>query len=293
MNFLIYILVYPLIWIISILPFRILYFVSDIFYILVFYIIGYRKTVVLNNLKLAFPNKTEQELLRLRKKFYHHFVDIFMEMIKSFTISEKEINNRYAYTNTDFLNTLFKDRKSVILISSHYANWEWILNLSEHVKYKCVGAYTKIANPYFNRAVLKSRGRFGVELVQTSKTVRAMINFKKENVQAIYGLLSDQSPQIEKTLYWGEFLGARVPIHTGGEILAKKFDMNMVFMDTKKLKRGHYESTFSLISNETKKHANFQLTDLFIEKMEDQIKRQPEFYFWTHKRFKHMDKAPF
>ena len=292
MKLLIYILFYPLIWIISTLPFRVLYLFSDFLFLLIYYVIGYRKRVVLYNLKLTFPEKSEKEILIIRKKFYHHFVDIFMEMIKSFTISAKEMDKRYIYTNNDYLNELYKDGKSVILMSSHYANWEWILNLTNHVNYKCVGAFTKISNPYFNNAILKSRGRFGVQLVETSKTIRTMISDKKNKVQSIFGLLSDQSPQLNNNTYWSHFLGVKVPIHTGGETLAKKYDMNMVFMDTKKVKRGYYESTFSLITKDAQSYSDYKLTDIFINKVEEQVRNQPEYYFWTHNRFKHKDKVP-
>ena len=135
MNLLVYLLVYPLIWFISILPFRILYYISDFFYLLTYYVIGYRKKIVLSNLKLAFPEKKEQELLEIRKKFYKHFVDIFMEMIKTFTISKKELDKHYTYTNIELIKELKKDGKSVILISAHYANWEWIIGMNSYINY--------------------------------------------------------------------------------------------------------------------------------------------------------------
>ena len=292
MNLLIYIFVYPIIWLISMLPFRVLYFISDLFYFIIFHLVGYRKEVVLNNLKLAFPNKSHTELVEIRKKFYKHFVDVFMEMIKSFTVSKEEVYKRYTYPNIDFLKELCKDGKSMILMGSHYANWEWIMSLDSFVDYKGYAAYTKINNPYFNTKILKSRAKFGTHLLKTSKIIEAMKYNTKNNIQAAYGLLSDQSPQLKKTYYWTSFFGVKVPAHTGAEMLAKRYDMNMVFMNTKKLKRGYYETTFSLITDDANKFPNYELTDLFTKKVEAQVKAQPEYYFWTHKRFKHKDKAP-
>ena len=291
-NFIIFIIVYPIIWLLSILPFRVLYIISDIMYVLVYYIIGYRKKVVLYNLKLAFPEKSIEELKIISKKFYSHFVDVFIEMIKSFTVSKEEVYKRYKFTNIDFFTDLYKDGKSVILVGSHYANWEWIMSLDSFVDYKGYAAYTKVNNQYFNGKVLKSRAKFGTHLIQTSKVVGEIQHNQKNNIQAMYGLLSDQSPQIKRTFYWSEFLGVKVPIHTGAEMLAKRFDMNMVFMDVKKIKRGHYETNFSLISNNTKGIPDYKLTDVFLEKVEKQIRTNPKYYFWTHKRFKHKDKAP-
>lgn len=292
MKLFVYILIYPLIWFVSILPFRLLYVISDIFYMIIYYVIGYRKKVVLENLKLAFPQSSDKELLRIRKKSFRHFVDVFIEMIKSFTISEKEMNRRYTYTNSDFLDELYQDGKSVILLASHYANWEWIVNLSLFVKYQCVGAYTKVNNPYFNKRILKSREKFGVKLVQTTKTIPLIINHHNNNIQSIYGLLSDQSPTLKKAYYWNNFFGVKVPIHTGAELLAKKYNMNVVMMETKKIKRGFYESTFSLLTSDAAKHPNYEITDIFLERTERLVRRKPAYYLWTHKRFKHRDKAP-
>ena len=292
MNLLIYILVYPIIWLISILPFRLLYLFSDFLYLILYYIVGYRKKVVLNNLKMAFPEKKVAELLKIRRKFYHHFVDVFMEMIKTFTISKKQLDKHYTYTNLELIKELKKDGKSVILISAHYANWEWIIGMNSFINYNAIAAYAKIRNPYFNNEVLKTRQKFGVTLKQSSKVPQTMLHNYQQNIQSIYGLLSDQSPRLRNNLYWSNFLGVKVPVFTGGEISAKKYDMNIVFLDTKKIKRGYYETTLSLITNDAQKHKDFELTELYLQKVEKQIRRQPEYYFWTHRRFKHKDKAP-
>ncbi|MCF6182201.1 lipid A biosynthesis acyltransferase [Lutibacter sp.] len=292
MNFIVYILVYPLIWLLSILPFRILYIISDAIYVLLYYVIGYRKKVVLYNLKLAFPNKPEEEIFTIRKKFYHHFVDIFIEMIKSFTVSKEEVYKRYKYTNVELLNEMYKDGKSAILMGPHYANWEWIMSIDSFVGYKGYAAYTKVNNKYFNKKIINSREKFGTHLMQTSKIITEIQYNKKNNIQSMYGLLSDQSPQIHKTHYWRDFFGVKVPVHTGGEMLAKKYDLNVVYMNVKKIKRGYYETTFSLITTNATKYPNYELTDIFIDKVEKQVQNKPEYYFWTHKRFKHKDKAP-
>ena len=292
MNLLIYILTYPIIWFISILPFKVLYIISDGVYLLIYYIIGYRKKAVLDNLKLAFPNKPLNELIETRKKFYHHFVDMFLEMVKSFTISKEGVYKHYKYTNIDFFTELFKDGKSVVLVGPHYANWEWIMSLDSFVDYKGYAAYTKVNNKYFNKKTLKSREKFGTNLVPTSKIISEIIFNKKNNIQAMYGLLSDQSPQLKRTFYWRTFFGVKVPVHTGAEMLAKKYDLNVVYMNVQKIKRGFYETTFSLITNDATKYSDYELTDIFIDKVEAQVRKQPEYYFWTHKRFKHKDKAP-
>ncbi|MFD1294461.1 lysophospholipid acyltransferase family protein [Lutibacter holmesii] len=292
MNLLIFILTYPLIWLLSILPFRILYIISDAIYVLLYYVIGYRKKIVLQNLQLAFPKKSKEELLNIRKKFYHHFVDIFIEMIKTFTAPKELIYKRYTYTNVELLQNLYKDGKSLILVGPHYANWEWIMSLEPFGKYKGYAAYSKISNKYFNNKVLKSRAKFGTVMLPTSKVVPEIVKNELNNVQAAYGLLSDQSPQLKKTHYWSTFFNVKVPIHTGAEMLAKKYNMNMVFIETKKIKRGYYETTFSHVTEDTSQNSPYGLTDDFLRKVENHVSKQPEYYLWTHRRFKHKDKAP-
>ncbi|MBP8793735.1 MAG: lysophospholipid acyltransferase family protein [Lutibacter sp.] len=292
MNYIVYMLVYPIIWLISMLPFRVLYFISDGVYYLLYYVFGYRKKTVAGNLKLVFPEKTDKELKTIEKRFYHHLVDVFIEMLKSFTVSKEAVYKRYTFTNVEIFDELFKDGKSIALVGPHYANWEWIMSLDSFVKYNGVAAYTKINNPYFNNKMLKSRSKFGTNMIQTSRIIAEMQKNKKENVPTIYGLLSDQSPHISKAFYWSKFLGVKVPIHTGAEMLAKRFDMNVVYIATKKIKRGHYETTFSLITDNATSIPDYQITDIFLEKVEAQIRKEPAYYFWTHRRFKHKDKAP-
>lgn len=290
MQLITYILVYPIIWLISILPFKLLYLLSDGISFLFYYVIGYRKELVLNNLRVALPQKTTKELKKIRRKFYRHFVDIFMEMIKSFTISKKSLNKHYTYTNIELFDELYKNGKSTILIGSHYGNWEWIISMNSFVNYKGYAVYAKISNNYFNNKILKSREKFGVNFIQTYKIIPEIKNNYKNNIQSMYGFLSDQSPMLQKTHYWSDFFGVRVPIHTGAEMLAKKYDLNVVFLETRKVKRGHYETTFKLITETPQEYKDFELTDLFLRNTENLIKEAPEFYFWTHNRFKHKDK---
>lgn len=294
MQFLAFILVYPIIWLISILPLRVLYFFSDFIYILVYYIFGYRKKAISENLFLAFPEKTVKERKLIQKKFYSHFIDIFIEMIKSFTISEKQIRKRYTFTNIELVKQLEAEGKSIIIMGSHYANWEWIFILNKYVNKSTLGhaAYTKINNKYFDKQIRASRGRFGTELVITSKIVEVFSKNKKNNVFSMFGLLSDQSPQAHKAKYWSEFMGIKVPIQTGAEHFAKKYDFSVIMMKTKKIKRGYFETDFKLLAKNPTDFKDYEITDLFTRELEKQIREKPEHYFWSHKRFKHRDKVP-
>ncbi|MDX6746362.1 lysophospholipid acyltransferase family protein [Polaribacter sp. PL03] len=292
MQFIVFAITYPFIWLLSKLPMRILYMKSDFFYFLIYYVVGYRKQVVLDNLKLAFPEKPEKELLIIRKKFFKHLMDLMMESVKAFSISEKEILKRYTYENPELVNKYAKEGKSIALVGAHQANWEWSTSLPKVLDMDIYGAYTKLNNKYFEKAVRESRQKFGINGFKTSEMVRGMQQRFSNKEQGAYILLSDQSPQPHKTYYWRAFFNIKVPVHTGAEMLAKKFDLVVINYVTKKVKRGYYKTTFQLITENPKDFENYQITDLYTELTEKNILEQPEFYLWSHKRFKHRDKVP-
>jgi KDO2-lipid IV(A) lauroyltransferase len=272
---------------ISILPFRILYIFSDFIYLIFYYIIGYRKNIVLNNLKIAFPNKSDDEIKVISKKFFHHFVDIFMEMLKTFTISKKEIAKHFYLTNLDEFVDFTERNPNFILMSSHYANYEWILSLNRHFDFPVFGAYKKLKNPYFDNFIKRSRGRFNTKLITTKEFIQLFKNNKENNISGLYGFLNDQSPKLKKSTYYTTFFGKSVPVYTGAEMLAKKYNYPMVYLRTEKIKRGYYRTTVHVLSENPVEIPDFQLTDLFMRNLEKQIVENPEYYFWTHKRFKH------
>lgn len=269
---------------------RLLYIISNFFRFFIFNVIGYRKKVIISNLKLAYPNKTNQEINTLSKKFFKHFIDLIFESIKSFTISEKEMRKRYVYKNVEVINTLVNEGRSIILTGSHHANWELSFGLPLYTNISCYGAYTKIQNPYFEKVIKSSRTKFGYDGVVTKLFNKKLEERVKNNIQSLYILLSDQSPQLHKTRYWSKFLNQRVPIHTGMEILAKKYNLAIVNMSVTKIKRGYYEADFKLITATPKETKDFEITDAYLKATEEHINKQPEYYLWTHKRFKHKDK---
>ena len=292
MHLIIFILVYPVIWLLSSLPMALLYLLSDGLYLLFFYVIGYRKKVVLDNLTLAFPEKEERELLEIRKKFYRHFTDLVVESVKAFTMSKAFVSKRYAFNNPEVVNDLHKKGRSIAFVGAHQANWEWSCSMPMVVDALCFGAYTRMGNKYFDRVIKKSRSKFGFVGYETTKIVQAIKSNFDNGVQGLYLLLSDQSPQIHKTHYWREFMGVKVPIHTGAEMLAKKFDMAVVNYSIKKIKRGCYKVDLEIITETPQQFKNYEITDQYLAIVERNIREQPEYYLWSHKRFKHKDQVP-
>ncbi|WP_396600947.1 lysophospholipid acyltransferase family protein [Algibacter sp. R77976] len=292
MQFLVYILVYPLLWIISILPFRILYLLSDIFYGIVYYIIGYRKKVVYNNIKLAFPSKTEQEILDIRKQFYHHLCDMMFEAIKSITISEAEMQKRFVFTNIEDIHKLEQENRSIVLFMGHYASWEWVFVMQTQIKHKGYVIYKKLSNTYFDVLVRRIRAKYNSYLITTKETFPTLIKAKRNNELTLNGFAFDQSPKLAKAMHWQNFMGKEVPVHVGAEVLAKRLDMATLFLKVKKVKRGYYEADFTDIIRNAKDYKDFELTDLYLKRVEEQIYEAPEYYFWTHKRWKHQGMKP-
>jgi len=287
MQFLIYILIYPFLWLISMLPFPLLYAFSDFIYLILYYVIGYRKKTVRENLAMAFPNLSEKERLIIEKKSFHHLCDMFLEMAKTMTISEKEINKRFKYTNLDVYLDLEKKGKSIALMCAHYASYEWVLSMNNHITFKGYGIYKKIANPYFDKLVKDIRAKFKAYLITTKETKPTIEQNAINKVLGVYGFASDQTPRRSDNLYWYTFMGIETPIHFGAEMLAKRYNMNVINLNVTKVKRGYYEATFEVLSEDVKTVPNYKISEMFMQRVEQQIYKAPEFYLWTHKRWKH------
>jgi KDO2-lipid IV(A) lauroyltransferase len=287
MQFLAYLLLYPILWLISILPFRILYFLSDFIYVIVYYVIGYRKKTVRENLALALPHLSPKERLVIEKKSFQHLCDMFLEMVKTMTISESEMKKRFRFTNLDVYLDLEKKQKSIALMCAHYASYEWVISMNNQIAFEGFAIYKKMNNPYFDKLVRDIRSKFKATLITTKETIPSIRENTKKKKLGVYGFASDQSPKIFSVFHWNSFMGIEVPVHTGAEMLAKKYDMNIVFLKVKKVKRGYYEASFENVFEDVARYPNYEITDQFIQLVEKQILEAPEYYLWTHKRWKH------
>lgn len=292
MQFLVYILVYPFLWLISILPFRLLYAFSDGLYILIYRIFGYRKKTVKDNLRLVFPEKSKEEINSITKKFYHHLCDMVVEAIKSLTISEIEMKKRMVFSNIEEIHNMEQLNKSIVLMCAHYGSWEWIFIMQKYMNHKGYAIYKRLANKYFDRLVKRIRAKYNSYLITTKETIPALVKAQKQGELTINGFISDQSPKADKAFHWNNFMGIKVPVHTGAEMLAKKLDMAVMFFGVKRLKRGYYETSFKTITLTPNEYKNYEITDIFLKLVEQQILEAPEYYLWTHKRWKHRDKVP-
>ena len=213
--------------------------------------------------------------------------DMFLEMIKTMTISEAEMNRRFQITNLGVIHNLEKKNKSIALMCAHYASYEWVISMNNKVDFEGFAIYKRINNKYFDKLIRDIRSKFKATLITTKETIPTIRENNKNHKLGIYGFASDQSPKLSSVFHWNNFMGIEVPVHTGAEMLAKKYDMNVVFLKVKKVKRGFYEASFEGVFENVKEAPNYEITDKFLKLVEKQINEAPEFYLWTHKRWKH------
>lgn len=287
MQLLVYRLVYPILWIISKLPWRLLYILSTIIYILIYHIIRYRRKVVSTNLILAFPEKSNKEIKNICKKFYKHMCDMFMEMIKSLSISKEEMTNRFTIIDQHTFKELQAKNKSIIVLMGHYASYEWAIAAQFVMDFPIVAVYKKIKNPYFDQLAHRIRGKFNTRLIDNHNVIKEITRDKVHGRLCAYGLLSDQSPKLKNALYWTDFMNIKVPVITGGEVLSKRLNMPITYLKVEKVKRGYYQAKFITITDNPKNSDDHYITKTYLQLLEGQIKEKPEYYLWTHRRWKH------
>ena len=290
MQRLVFWLVYPFLWLISRFPFWLFYKVSDLIFFIVFYLVGYRRKTVIENLQLALPNRSEKEYKKISKRSFQHMCDMFLEMVKSISIPNKELKRRYTFTNISEIQRIRDLNKSIILICGHYASYEWINALQLYgLDYRGYGIYKKVQNPHFDKMAKDIRGRFDGELITTSEATRTIKSNQQHGKLGVYAFVADQSPKIGRAKYWSKFMGTTVPIFLGAEKLAKNLDMAVLYLHVEKKARGFYQASFIPITDNAAAEPEFKITNKFLTELEKQIKEKPEYYLWTHKRWKHKD----
>lgn len=289
-NFLYYCL-FSLAKAVSLLPFCVLYALSDLLYYPLYYVIRYRRAIVRRNLTESFPNKTKKEILDIEKRFYHFFVDMMMESVKLLSISQAEIEKRMEFTNIDMVNQLLSEGHSISAFLGHYGNWEWLSTTSLHTteEAEIVLIYHKLRNKAMNRLIIKLRERAGSVCIGMYQTVRFMAEAKSANKACMIGFIADQSPKKREVKYFLRFLNHNAPVLTGTEKATKHFGYEALFASMKRVRRGYYKCTFHKLHDDPKSLPDFELTNLYYKRLEQEIKESPETYLWTHNRFKHAE----
>ncbi len=274
---------------ISYIPFRVIYAVSDILYYPFYYIIRYRRKIVRKNLTESFPDKSIDEIIRIERKFYHFFIDMAFESCKLISISPEKLYQRMKFTNIDVANEKLSKGESVAIFLGHYGNWEWMTSISLWLYKDTVIAqiYRKLRNKAMDKIMRKVRERTGNTCVEMRKTVRYMANAAVDSRPYLIGFIADQSPKRREAKHFVQFLNHNIPVLTGTEKTIKHYGYNPLFLTMKRVKRGYYECELTPLHDNPKSLPDFELTELYFQQLEHEIQQCPEFYLWTHNRFKY------
>lgn len=269
----------------SLLPYRVLYLISDGVYVLMYHVIGYRKKVVLNNIRNSFPEKTEQEHKKIASDFYRHFCDVIVESFKTFTISEQEAMQRMKFANPEILKAYAAENRSVILAGGHYNNWElFAVAIDSLMDHQAIAIYKQLKNKYLDEKMRSTRGKFGLKMIST-KIVKEEFEKEKNNLTATI-FATDQSPSSAKNAYWTTFLNQESAMIFGPERYAKEYNYPILYGRINKLKRGHYQFSFDLISESPEGTVFGEITEKITRLLEQDIRQAPQYWLWTHKRWK-------
>lgn len=281
-------LTYAFFYTLSLLPLRVLYAMSDFEFLIVYHLLRYRRGIVRHNLSTSFPEKTDHEIRHIEKKFYHWFCDYFFEAIKLLSISNQELRRRFIITNSDDIEQCFSEGQDVGTLLGHYCNWEWL---------SCVGiglppervkglVYKPLRNSAMDEVFFRLRSHAGGTPVPKNDILRYLIKFKRENCRSIFGYIADQGPKWENIHLWLPFLNHDTGVFTGAERIMRKMHNAVFFVEMSRPRRGYYTCTYRLISREPQSLPEHELTRQFFQMLEEEIRRQPEYYLWSHNRWK-------
>ena len=265
-------------------PFWLLYIFADFFYFITFKVLKYRLDVVRDNLKKCFPEKSPEELKRIEKLSYKNLSQITVESLKAFTMSEKQIYARHKVINEDEIRNIYENHGGIIALPNHYGNWEWGALSCMQLQWPGIALYKPLSNKYLNNYIKTNRSRLGTELVSIYETARCFVlnKDKKKN----YVMASDQSPSNLKKSHWINFLGRDTAFLHGPELYAKKYNYPAVFVDIQRVKRGYYELELTILADEPQKLKDGEITKRLAIKLEEVIRKKPENWLWSHKRWK-------
>jgi len=280
-------LFYSINWVVTLLPLRVLYLFSDLLFPVFYHVVRYRRTVVATNLRNAFPEKSENERKTIEKKFYHHLCDLIFETLKLVHLGTEQHKRRLSYSNPELLDRLYDEGRNVVAISGHYGNWEWTNIFPLYNKFINVQIYKPLQNKYFDGFFNNLRTKYGLCPVPMSNIVREIINNRKNNRQAIYGFMSDQTPPRGEIKFWTTFLNQDTPVYLGAEKISVKYDMAVVFANIQKTGRGFYTLTFEVMFEHTSGLPEHLITQTHVKRLEEIIRNKPEYWLWSHRRWKY------
>jgi len=275
-------------YVFSLLPLRVHYVISDLLFWLLYAVIGYRRKVVYSNISASFPEKSEEELRKIERGFYHFFCDYMVESVKLMTITPENLKKRMVFKGTEIVDEIVESGQSCALYLGHLCNWEWVSSLPLWLspKVHCGQIYHPLENKDFDRLFLRSRQRMGAECIAMADTLRKILEYRKAGQPIIVGYISDQVPFWTSIHHWVNFLNHDTPVLTGTERIVRKVNHAVLFLDIHRVRRGYYEAEIKLITREPQKMGEYEITDTYFKMLEQSIRKAPEFWLWSHNRWK-------
>ena len=288
MNKVLYYIVYAFWYLLSLLPFCILYLFSDFLYLVLYRLAGYRVKVVRNNIETSFPEKSEDELRSIERAFYHRLCDYFVETIKMVSMSQEQIKRHMVFKGAELVNECVADGQSCAVYLGHTFNWEWITSMPLWLtdKVHCGQLYHALENETFDKLLLRQRERWGAECIALVDILRKTVEYKRKNQPTIIGYLGDQVPHWNNIHHWCWFLNHDTPVMTGAERIAIKNHQAIFYLEMTQTKRGYYEAELKLITRKPEELKEFEATDIYFQMLEANLRRQPELWLWSHNRWK-------
>ena len=278
---------YGFCWLLALLPLRCLYLISDFFFVPVYYVIRYRRKVVMENLRNSFPEKTEKERRVIARKFYRFLCDLILETVKLVNIDTPQMRRRIRYSNPEILDELYRKGKQVFVVIGHYGNWEWLSTLLSAAPYQNATLYQPLENKLIDKFLHDLRTRNGTDAIPSISAIRAINQYRQENRLTTLCFLSDQSPPRNAIHYWTTFLNQETPVYTGVETFAKRYNTAVLYYEIRRVKRGYYEVNVSLITENAAETAEMEITEKHVRLLEQTIRRNPQYWLWSHRRWKH------
>lgn len=287
LNLLLYYIALPFIYLIALLPFRLIYILSDGIFFVLFRLIGYRKKVVFENLQRSFPEKTKEEIESIANNFYHHLCDMMLETFKTLVIAPSEmlLRCRFSENAQTLFNQYNDNQQSIILAMGHHGNWEWGGNsFSLSCAQQLHVIYHPLSNPQFDKLMINMRTRFGTKLIPMNDTFKAMVKNRKSVTATAF--IADQSPS-PTNAHWTNFLNQDTPFFLGMERIGSKMNYPIVYVFIKKIKRGYYELDATTLIENPKELSEGIITETYVRQLEKDVRQHPETWLWSHRRWKH------
>ncbi len=283
-----YWLTYAGMWLVALLPFRALYVLSDGLYLLMRHVVHYRKKVIRRNLSLSFPEKPQPELREIERRFYHYICDYMLEEVKMLRMSFDELQRRMSYEKTDIFLEMIEKHGGIVVMIPHYANFEWLTGMAAIMKPEDITGqvYKPLRNNHLDEMFKLIRSRFGGYNIPKHSTAKEVIRLRRDNKRMALGLITDQSPNRSEAHYWTTFLHQDTVFMDGAERIARMMDFPVFYAELQKTGRGYCKVSFDLITETPKQTAGGEITECFARRLEQTIRREPAYWFWSHKRWK-------